>query len=1214
MNWTKQQDAAIRTKDRSIIVSAAAGSGKTAVLVERLLCILSDPCQRVRADSIVVVTFTNDAAAQMKKRLTDKLTEKLTTLENGTDPEVYDWLLEQRAGLSSAHICTIHSFCFDLIRDNAENCGVSPLFSIAEPAQERIYQQRALQSVMECWSKKTADMELLFSYFCAREDTELESVILEIADYMDTLPFRDVWIKQAMVLSANSDALLKRYRAAFCEGAEELLLMMEQAKLLAASVLPDSSENRYLNIVEEDITLLREQMDYVRSVSEEQLLENPLKSVIGFSAFPRRNKKENAEEQARTALQKLRDLYKAQYKERLVKAYLEPLRYFQEDTAVQQKLIPLLLRLTEEYLTALFQEKQKQNVLSFSDAEELALRLLGTVGEDGKLHRTELAEALSQQISLIMVDEYQDSNNKQDCLFKLLSRDGTIQEDGLHYGTNAFLVGDVKQAIYSFRQANPENFRRVIAESTPLVDCKHSEMALIYLNQNFRSASGVLNFVNSLFHSLMTERCGEVLYDENEQLNFGSQVYTDADGIRTCILLPQPEEKQETDVQAECIADTIHDMLQKQVPVLLSGGHQRPCEPKDFCILLRSVKTHGDAMTAALKCRGIPVMADQESGLLGLPEIHLIWNLLRTIDNPMTDAAMAAVLTSPVYGFTAEDLALLKLHGKCRRLYLQMRTVAKKQEAELSSLRMRCTAFLEQLHELRRIAEQMPLEDCIQAVYDATDLLSLQGLYEDGAQRREHLEVFRQEAQHYRENADLSAQGCLSGWLHYLGRLTAAQKDIEIKPSATDSNCVSVKTIHKSKGLEYPFVFVAHLDQRFNTSSDAKSAIQASEDGLLGLYLYDRERYQKAQSITFQYLLGSARKRQKSEELRLLYVALTRAEQQLFLVMDKVQKGAVKSGTAACNLGELLQMSPQTAQLLAPGAACMQDWLLYYLHSSGEAVHFERAADEGISNTSELVEYRVWTKNAAVIQDEPEPMTIQAEPDESILEQMHRQLAFTYMSPQTTLASKYSVTQLAHPEEIPETAKKPRLMLEAQEAKSLSGADKGSAVHKMMQLMDMKRAAADPAAEVTYLWERGILSEAEASSIEPEKLQTFFSSALYQRIAAAREVQRERNLFVRIGELHLPEQSVLMTQYAGTDGVLIGTMDLLFREDDGWVLVDYKTDYVRRGEELLNEYSLQLGLYQKAAELLLDASVKQAFIYSFTLGEAFEVKLDEIMY
>lgn len=1209
MNWTEQQDAAISTKDRSIIVSAAAGSGKTAVLVERLLRILSDPYRRVRADSIVVVTFTNDAAAQMKKRLTDKITEKLSTLESGTDLEVYDWLLEQRAGLSSARICTIHSFCFELIRENAENCGVSPMFTIAEPAQERIYQQRALQSVMERWSKKTADMELLFSHFCARDDTELEAVILEIADYMDTLPFRDAWIRQAVVLSADGDSLLEKYRTAFCEGAEELLLLMEQAKLLAMAVLPDSSENRYLDKVQEDVTLLRAQMEDVRTIPAEQLLENPLKSVIGFSAFPRKNKKENADEEARTALQKLRDLYKAQYKDRLVKAYLEPLRYFQEDTAVQQQLIPLLLSLTDEYLTALFQEKQQQNVLSFSDAEELALGLLGTVDEEGRLHKTELAESLSQQISLIMVDEYQDSNNKQDCLFKLLSRDSTIQEDGLHYGTNAFLVGDVKQSIYSFRQANPENFRRAIAESTPLADCKHTEMARIYLNQNFRSAPGVLDFVNSLFDTLMTVKCGEVRYDDNERLNFGSQVYTNAAGIRTCILLPQLEEAlpEDADVQAECIADTICDMLQRQAPVLLSDEQQRPCEPKDFCILLRSVKTHGDAMTAALKRRGIPVMADRESGLLALPEIRLIWNLLRIIDNPMTDAAMAAVLFSPVYGFTAEDLALLKLHGKRRRLYLQLRTVAKKQE--LASLCMRCKAFLEQLHELRRIAEQTSLEDCIQAVYDATDLLSLQGLYEDGAQRREHLEAFRQEAQRYRENADLSAQSCLSGWLRYLDRLTAAQKDIEIKASAGDSNCVFIKTIHKSKGLEYPFVFVAHLDQRFNTGSDAKSAIQASEDGLLGLYLYDREHYQKAQSITFQYLLGSARKRQKSEELRLLYVALTRAEQQLFLVMDKAQKGAVKSGTAACNLGELLQMSPQTAQLLAPSAACMQDWLLYYLHASGEAVHFAHAADDGCSNASALVEYRVWTKSTVAVPEEPEHTTVQAEPDENVLEQMCRQLAFTYNSPQTTLASKYSVTQLAHPEEIPETARTPRLAVESVQPKQLTGAARGTAVHKLLQLIDMQQAADDPAAEIERLRTKGFLSDAEAQAIAPEVLRRFFDSALYQRIAAAQEVARERQLFVRIGELHLPEGSVLAAQYAGTDGILIGTMDLLFREDDGWVLVDYKTDYVRSGTELLNEYSLQLILYQKAAELMLNAPVKQAFVYSFTLGEAFEVDL-----
>lgn len=1211
MEWTTQQQKAIETRGRSLIVSAAAGSGKTAVLVERLLRILSVPDQ-VRADSMVVVTFTNDAAAQMKQRLSRALTEALADLENGGDERTYDWLLEQRAGLSSAKICTIHSFCFDLIRENAEGCGVSPLFTIAEPAQERIYQQHALQTVMEQWSRRP-EMETLFSRFCAREDTELEQVVLEVADYLDSLPFRQDWIRRAIALSEDEDGLFSLYRDTCCQALDAILTLAEQARPAAEAVL--GGTGRYTDKLDSDIADITSQRDYLRQVSKDELLADPLKSMVRLTAFPRKSAKEGADEAMREVFRQFCDLYGKQYKDR-IGGLLSPLLYFREDTAAQRTLIPLLLSLTEDYLDALFAEKCSRNVLSFSDAEELALSLLGNVDENGRLHRTELAEALSRQISLIMVDEYQDSNNKQDCLFKLLSRDCRLDENGLHYGSNIFLVGDVKQSIYSFRQANPENFRRAIAESIPLADCRADEMARIYLNQNFRSAPGVLDFVNRLFGMLMTEECGEVRYDINEQLNFGSPIYKNAGDIRTVLLLPQPAAlPEEADMQAECIADTIAQMLQSGAPVLEDKGRQRPCEPKDFCILLRSVRKYGDAIAAALEARGIPAAADRESGLLAQPEICLIRNLLRIVDNPMTDTAMAAVLVSPVWGFSAEDLAELKLYGKKRRLYLQMRAVAETEAAAAAGLRLRCSDFLRELETMRQAAEQLPLEECIRQIYDRTDLLSLQSLYRDGEARREHLESFLKQAQAYRENTDLTSQGSLGGFLRYLDRLTEAGKDLDIAPSAAEANCVAVKTIHKSKGLEYPFVFAAHLDHRFNTADDASVPVQADESGLMGLYLYDREQYQRAQSITFRYLLERVRLRQKSEELRLLYVELTRAKQQLFLVMSNVHTGASKSTTAACNLGELLQAAPQTAPLLAPRAACMQDWVLYYLLASEEAPHLIRAMDDGESNTSALAEYRVWMDNTAAVQEEPQRTEVQAAPDPAALAQMQAQLAFTYSSPQTELVSKYSVTQLAHPEAMTtELARTPRLALAADSSKELTGAARGTAVHKTMQFMELAAAAQDPAAELQSLCTAGYLSEAEAQAVSPELLRTFFASPLYARIEQSPEVLRERQLFVRIGELDLPDGSALAAQYGGTDGVLIGTMDLLFREGDGYVLVDYKTDYARTPEELLDTYSLQLGLYQKAAELMLGKPVREAYLYSFCLGTAIPVPLGDIRY
>lgn len=1200
MNWTKPQEEAILAQGRSVIVSAAAGSGKTAVLVERLLRILTE--QRIRADSIVVVTFTNEAAAQMKQRLTARLTDQIEALADSDDTETYDWLLEQRAALSSAKICTIHSFCFDLIREYADNLQVSPLFTIAEPAQEALCRSRAMQKVLEQWSQKTEEMELLYANLCTRDDSELETVIGSIAEYLESVPFRRNWCREAVRLSSDGEALFNRVCHAFCDRLEEVMTLIRTAEPAAQAVSPSAKTNRYVKKLNEDLIALQQQADTLRQ-SSSGLTEL---TAVKLKSFPRQAKDDDPEK--RSLAQQCCELYGNLYK-KAVSGYLKPLQYFEEDLAIQQKLIPLLLTITEEYLDELAEEKRRQNLLGFSDAEELALELLGQISEDGKLRRTALAETLSQEISLIMVDEYQDSNNKQDCLFKLLSRDAILSEDGLHYGCNVFLVGDVKQSIYSFRQANPENFRRAIAESVPLEACKTQEMGRIYLNQNFRSASGVLDLVNALFRSLMTDLCGEVVYDENERLNFGASLYAEAD-IRTIILIPQPEAmSDDCDIQAECIADTVDSMLRSGAPVLENGG-SRSCQPGDFCILLRSTKQYADSMTEAFRKRGIPVVSDRDTGLLALPEIRLIYNLLRIADNPLNDGAMAAVLLSPVFAFSAEELALLKSHGKKNRLYLQLRAAAECDAPEAA----KCQAFLEKLGEMRRIAEENALEDCIRQIYDVTDLLSLQGLYPDAAQRRAHLDAFRQAAQGYRENTELSGQSCLGGWLRYLDRLSEAGHDLGVSASEADSSSVVIKTIHKSKGLEYPFVFLAHPEQKFNLSSDSRSPLHADENGLIGLHLFNKDNYTKLNTVAYQLLLSDLHRRQKSEELRLLYVALTRAKQQLFLVMDRVQKGDVKAITSACNLGELLHDHPALAPLLAPGAGCMQDWLLFFLMSTSEFVHLEAAMENGQSSRSELAEYCVWTRPEVTPAPEPELREVNAVPDAGALAVMEQQLAFRYQSPYTELASKYSVTQLAHPESgMLELTKKPEFTLEnsAGQKKKLRGAARGTAVHRMLQYLDMKAASEYPEAELKRLYSQGFLNEAEAEAIRPEQLAAFFADALYGRIAASEEVYREKQLFVRIGELALPEGSAL-AGYAGTDGILIGTLDLLFKEADGWVLVDYKTDHVREEAALLKEYSLQLGLYWKAAELILGEPVKEAYLYSFSLGRSVPVRPENI--
>ena len=1212
MNWTPQQQQAIDTDGRSILVSAAAGSGKTAVLIERLMRLLSDTHNRLPADRMVVVTFTKDAAAQMKQRLADRIAERLAALSDGGDPETYDWLLTQRSALGSAHISTIHSFCFDLIREHADLLGISPQFAIGEPSQESVYRQRAMQTVLDRWGREhREDMEMLASCFCIRSDQEIESIVSRLAAFTGSLDFPQLWYRRAGELLADDGALPARMRDSFLAQVQQLVQFAQEAKPYAQAAVPDPAANPFLALLQEDTASMLAVCEKLSGVSEQEVPSCLAYARIAFSPFPRIRKNVDADNKA--AFKQFRDYYKDWYNA-LVRDCLEPLVYAQEDLLVQRRTIPLLLSLTQQYLEELFAEKCRQNVLCFSDAEELTLELLCEIDEDGHLRRTPLARTLSEHYRLVMVDEYQDTNNKQDTIFKLLSCNGTIRDNVPLYGTNAFLVGDVKQSIYSFRQANPENFRKAAAASTPLQECRGEEMACIYLNQNFRSANGVIRFVNALFRLVMTPACGEVVYNESEELHFGALAYRNTPLIPTKLLLSGEDDDSGEDLQAECAAEQIARMLQEGAPVYLSDGTTRPCVPSDFCILMRSVKKHGKAFAGQLHLRRIPVSCERPDKLLSQPEIHLLWNLLRITDNPLTDTAMAAVLVSPVCGFTAEELAGLRLAARDRRLYLQMRRLLKKEcpSQEMQQLYQKCGDFMALLTRMRELSETLPLEECIREICDLTDLFSLQSLFEDATQRREHLEMFLQQAAAYRSHADLTASGCLSGWLRYLERLRESGSDPEISGAGGDPpGCVVIKTIHKSKGLEYPFVFLVHPESGLHPDKSTRPVFP-DPSGLIGLHTLDRKQYQSARDTAYTYVAAKSMAHQSSEEMRLLYVALTRARQQLFLVLDCRKMSADKLYKRSL----FFEHEPAMAGILAARAGSMQDWIVDFLLAADKE-HFLHALETGESCSSGLCSYETWKPAAVGEQETEDAFDLTASPDAQANAIMRRQLAYRYSSTQSQLVSKYSVTALSHPDSGQDLRmQRPAFLQEDShgQEKKLTGAQRGTAIHKLMQYMDPAAARRNTDAELDRLLTQGFLTSQEISALPSEQLEGFLASTLCSRILASPEVRRESQIFVRIADLALPEDSDIGRSYADTDGILIGTMDLLFREEDHWVLVDYKSDYVRTAQTLLDRYALQLGLYKKAAERIFEAPVTQGYIYSFVLGEAIPVDFDSIRY
>ena len=643
-------------------------------------------------------------------------------------------------------------------------------------------------------------------------------------------------------------------------------------------------------------------------------------------------------------------------------------------------------------------------------------------------------------------------------------------------------------------------------------------------------------------------------------------------------------------------------------PVLIPGENDtvktRPAQAGDFCILLRSVAGDGEAFIDALHRRGIGVTADMDSGLLDLPEIHLIRSLLRVADNPMTDTALAAVMLSAVGGFTAEELAELKLYANENRLFKQMQTLKNSEAlpAEAEMLRKKVSDCLELIASLQETAVRLPLEDAIWEIYALTDLFAIQSVYEDAPMRRSHLDAFARMAGDYSRFADLTAQSCLSGWLRYLDRLEAGGRKLEIKPGAGVQGSVRIKTIHRSKGLEFPFVFAAKLGTPFS-KKPSQAAFQAATDGMLGLRLLDRETCIRSATPSYWYLLDDVYRRQTSEELRLLYVALTRAEQQLFLVTDHPE-GAKSNATAAGKLGTLLELDPKLTELLAPCAGCMQDWILYFLLSGKDREHMQLLM-QGEESRGAYADYRIWHYHPF---EQPQLPAPQAEPDAQQIAVMRKQLSFTYRTEQSALVSKNTVTQLAHPETgVMELMHKPQFTLENGTGSTLLGTARGTAVHKIMQLIDFSLAERDPQAALDALLAEHAVSEAEYQSITAAHLEAFFHSELYRRIAEAKSVERERKIFVELGKLELPEHPEIIAPYRGTDSILIGTMDLMFREPDGWVILDYKTDYATAGEKLVREYTLQLRLYRAAAEQIFGERVKALYLWSFSLDSALEI-------
>lgn len=1191
--WTPQQEAAITAKGASLVVSAAAGSGKTSVLVERLIRLLADEAHPTPAERLVVVTFTNDAAAEVRSRLSLALAKQMEC-----DP-TNDWLRRQQTMLQSAHISTIHSFCFDLLRDQFAAAGLSAGFRIADAHEETILRAEAMAEVMEDFSKRAAQEEhaaqaqhRLLEAFCAGDDAPLEELIRELYQYIEEIPFGET-VLQACADACDGDAMLAYAFSALAAQLEEICTLQQRAMALLQPVITKESQ---LATLSDEIAQTQQLMQALDDRDAERL-----GTLLGALTFARLNlprpKQIAAAEQVdivRALRNHAKDLL-----ESLRTRFALPLQFAKVDLPRHATLLRDLAERVAAFDAALFAHKQERAVVGFGDAMRLTLRLLAERRPDGSIVKTPLAEQLSQQYACIMIDEFQDADDQQDLIFRMLSHGGSAER----YGDNLFVVGDSKQCIYRFRRANPANFYRAMREGAPYVSPQLTKNTCIHLNRNFRSTAEVVDAVNAIFTPLMTEAIGEICYDKTQKLVQGTE-YPAANRPIELLLISPTKETQKTEEPTAVAARIAWHLFENKTLVTDRNGEQRPCRPKDFLILLRS-STRMPHFAQALADAGIPVCPTEQEGYLNSQEITLLLNLLRTVDNPLLDVPMAAAMLSPMMGFSLDELAAVRLENRRKSLFQGMQQLVAEKHAA-PSLQEKCAHFLAFLESMRLFSAMETPEQLIRRIYQQTDFLGLMQMSGHGEQKKANLRALVTYARQFEENRG----GGLSAFLRYLDAILARKADLAAGTAPAGSeDVVMIKTIHGSKGLEAPFVILAQTDNTFHTATE-KETFQFHTDLGFGFRLHDAALLTYGSTLPYELIAARNEQEMKSEELRLLYVALTRAREHLILPLS-ISNSYLKKADAFTL--EQIAFGGQT-DCLTRTANSMRDWLMMALlrNPGGEGLRQslgleDRSADSAWQRISMYpIPYETTNVSTA---SEPATEPPLPAPDAALLAEISQQCAWHYDDRLAVLPAKYGVSEIAHGEDFSTPLRRP---LFVRERHGLSGAERGTALHTFMQYVDFSAAAQHLEAEIDRLQLQGRLTQRQAKAVRNSTIAAFFTSPLYTRICHAERIRREEKFTVRIADLQLDDTlSTLREQYAGTNGMLTGIMDLVIEEGEHTILVDYKTDSGITPADLLARYTEQIRLYAQALSCIDDKPVSECWLYSFTLQRAIAVPLTD---
>lgn len=1168
--WTPAQQNAIESRNGTVLVSAAAGSGKTAVLVQRVIERLTDKQDPTPVENLLIVTFTKAAAAEMRERISKELAKLIE--KNPAD----SFLKRQRMFLPNASICTMDSFCSRLVRENFQNLDVLPDFTLMSDNEHEMLKKEIVAQVLdEMYNNASSEDSALLALFSnGRNDENLIKSILSIYEFSMAAPYPEKWIDEHFSFYFENIPVEQSIWGKYA--LQRLHGVLSYIKTKIDKIILDAGDGKVGTFARSSLEPVYCDVTHAINLIEKGGEWDEIKYIVDNLNFGKTIRfTADEKDDLYYEISERRDSIKAKNGDfDLARKIMScTSSEFYEDTEYLRPIMRSFKNCVLTFSNKLLEAKKEKNSYYFTDVLHMTLKLLLTPGENGEMKHSELALELADTFDEILIDEFQDTNEAQNFLFDAISKDSK----------NKFMVGDIKQSIYRFRQANPEIFLRFKEMFPDFAGDNYP--AKISLDRNFRSRKGITDGINFFFNILMTKNLGDIDYKNGEQLVFAAD-YSETDNADTEVHIVEAPHPLASNLRNEAryIGKLIKDTVESGMMVG-KKGEERPVKYSDVCILLRAAKSQAPVIARELTLMGIPVHYKKNGGFFDNAEIITMLSLLRVIDNPVQDVPLMSVILSPMFPFTEDDLARMRIKDRHGSIYTLLKNNYETDE------KVKC--FLDTINMLRTLSVTLSVSGLIRRIFEITSYDSVVGAMEGGEKRELNLRMLINYADTYEKNGHYG----LSGFIRFVDKLRENNFDLEDANLISESdNVVRIMTIHKSKGLEFPVVFVANCAGKGKAENE-----KALVDKTMGVATlrYNKDLHKEFETQQYTSVKLKNEWESKSEALRVLYVAMTRAKEKLYLV------GSLYSPDSAIRklyCDKYTGLEDNSVPLY--DCSSFMQWILlcmlYHPSMQSYAVKNGFSACRAIPTESNI---KLVFGEAPEEEIKEDIKIITARPDGQLLAEIVKKVSFVYPFASLSGTSiKYTASNMDTETKNQYLATESPAFMGAGE---LTPAQRGTLLHRFMEKCDFAVASVDSKAELKRLKENKAFSPLEAQAININKITEFFKSDVYRRIQSAEKLLREQEFTMSI-----PVNDI-NPDLPDTDekAVIQGVIDALLINGKNGEIIDYKTDKVKKEEELISKYRQQMRVYKRAAEECFGLERVTVTLYSFSLSKEISLKL-----